>query len=419
MTQVEAVDPRVKPLAQPEPGLTVETLVARAAALRPLLLAQQTDNDRRGHYSDEVHQAFRDAGFYRIMQPRLFGGYQLDPAAFLKVVMEISRGHPASGWCFTLAASHGYFVGGHWPEAAQRELFGAEGEFRAAHVVGPFGSMTRADGGYVVDGVWPFASGIPVSTHFIGGSLAPNPDRSMRHVFFVVPKDKLTILPDWGEDRFMGMQASGSNSVRLDQVFVPDAHVINVTMMTSSEALPGGPPGVRLHGDPMYMAVLVGWFHCEFGAILSGTARAALDEFAELARTKTMMTNPQAKRTEDPFVQNLYAHALGMADSAEALTLAAVELYGEQCKRAVRDRTPIRATDSFKVWGMARNACVMACEAVEMLFHAAGASTGRRDQRLQRYFRDIEMYRLHIQSQPMLPTLRGRAEFGLPLEIFG
>ena len=60
----------------------------------------------------------------------------------------------------------------------------------------------------------------------------------------------------------------------------------------------------------------------------------------------------------------------------------------------------------------------MACECVEILFHAAGAGAGRRDQRLQRYFRDIEMYRLHIQSQPMLPTTRGALEFGLPGGMF-
>jgi 3-hydroxy-9,10-secoandrosta-1,3,5(10)-triene-9,17-dione monooxygenase len=132
-----------------------------------------------------------------------------------------------------------------------------------------------------------------------------------------------------------------------------------------------------------------------------------------------MITNPQLKRIFDPFTQNTYAQALGLADSAEALTLAAVEQYTDDCRRAARDGTPIGAEASFKVWGMARNACVMACDCVTLLFHAAGASIGRRDQRLQRYFRDIEMYRLHIQSQPTLPTARGRAAFGLPPEIFG
>ena len=407
------------PLPQPEPGVTAEILVARAAALRPLLRDQQDANDRRGHYSDEVHKAFAEAGFYRIMQPRLLGGYQLDPGVFLRVVMEISRGHPASAWCFTLAGSHAYFVASHWPAEVQTELFAPDGEFRAAHVVGPFGSLTQAEGGYVADGVWPFASGIPVSTHFIGGSLAPQPDGSMKHVFFVVPKADATILPDWGEDRFMGMQASGSNSVRLDKLFVPNRMIVDAAMMTDTAAYPDATPGVRLHGDPMYLAVLMGWFHCEFGAIMTGAARAALDEFEGLARTKPMITDPTQKRIDDPFTQNLYATALGKADSAEALTLAAVGLYLEQQRRSLAQGVPIGGRDSFKVWGMAREACRMANEAVEMLFHAAGAGGGRKGERLQRYFRDIEMYRLHIQSQPTLPTVRGRLEFGLPTVLFG
>ena len=57
----------IRPLPQPEPGLTPEVLIARAAALKPLLREQQAENDARGSYSDEIHQAFEDAGFYRIL----------------------------------------------------------------------------------------------------------------------------------------------------------------------------------------------------------------------------------------------------------------------------------------------------------------------------------------------------------------
>ncbi len=166
-------------LPQPEPGLTAETLVERARAMVPVLREQQQANDWRGHYGEDIHEAFRQAGFYRILQPRMFGGYEMEPKVFLQVVMELSRGHPGAAWCFTLSGSHGFFIGGHYSEEVQRELFGAEGEFRSGQVVGPFGSMTPAEGGYVVDGVLPFASGCTVSTHFIGGSLAPQPEGSL------------------------------------------------------------------------------------------------------------------------------------------------------------------------------------------------------------------------------------------------
>ncbi len=62
-------------LPVPEPDLTPDELVARAAALRPLLRAQQDENDARGTYSEELHQAFLKAGLYRTMQPKMFGGY--------------------------------------------------------------------------------------------------------------------------------------------------------------------------------------------------------------------------------------------------------------------------------------------------------------------------------------------------------
>jgi 3-hydroxy-9,10-secoandrosta-1,3,5(10)-triene-9,17-dione monooxygenase len=411
--------PGFSALPQPEPGLEPAALVARAAALRPLLRAQQDENDARGRYSDELHAAFRDAGFYRILQPRRFGGYEFAPATFLEVIMEIARGHPGSAWCFTLAASHGYVLAAHWPETAQQELFGPEGEFLAAHVVMGQSTVTPVPGGFEIDGTWPFASGIPVATHFIGGAMVPDGAGSTKMAFFVTPRRNVEILDDWGGDASLGMQASGSNTVRLSKVFVPSHHVVDATMMVSSVAFPDGSPGVRLHGNPMYLGVLAGWFACEFGAIFSGAARAALDEYLELVRARPMFSDPRLKRTHDPIAQTTYGLALALADSAAALTLAAVELHAEQYRRAVADRVPLRPQDVFKVSGMGRQACFMACEAIEMLFHSAGASTGRRGQRLQRYFRDAQMFRLHIQAQTVFPTQRAQLEFGLPVTLFG
>lgn len=414
-----ALSGRIRSVAPPEPDLTADMLVERAAALRPLLRAQQAENDRRGYYSDEIHEAFLKAGFYRILHPRRFGGYQMPPSVFLRVVMELARGHPSTAWCFTIGGSHGYFLASHYPEAVQAELFGPEGEFRSGQVVGPAGTLTPVEGGYRLSGTWSFCSGCPISTHMMVGSLLPQPDGPPRLVFSVVRREDFTILPDWGEGRFMGMQGSGSNSIRVEDVFVPERYIVGGEFMMSSEAFPEGTPGVRVHKDPIYQFVAVGWFHCEFGAILSGAARAALDEFGELARTRTVFGDPATKRIHDPFVQHLYGVAAGQADSAAALTLAACELHEEHQRRSVRDGRPISEAETVKVWSMAREACRLAAQAVEDLFHAAGASAGRSDNRLQRYFRDIEMYRLHIQSQPTFPTRRGKIEFGIPVSGLG
>jgi len=358
-------------LPQPEPGLTAEALIARAAALRPLLLEQQEENDRRGHYSDAVHREFLRAGLYRILQPKMFGGYEFGLETFIRAVMEISHGHPASGWCFTLAASHGLVLAAHWDEQAQRELFGPEGDFRCAMTAGPAGTFKRVDGGYIVSGVYPFASGIPVSTHFMGAGIVPK-DGVPRNMYFVVPREKVSILPDWG-----------------------------------------GTSGTRLHGNPIYLGILAGWFSCEFGGIFTGTARAAIDEFEQLLRTRPMTFNPQMLRAHDPNNQITLGEALTRADAAEALTLAATRLQTELCERWAREGKPISAADTLRVWSISREACREACDAVEMLFRAAGASVSKRGPRLQRYFRDVQMYRVHIQSQPFFPAMRGQAALGL------
>src|SRR5262245_54836372 len=116
----------------PEPDLTPAVLVARAAALRPMLRAQQDENDARGTSSEELHHEFLKAGLYRTVLPRMFGGYEFDIPTFYKAMMEISRGHPGAGWCLTLCASHPFLIASHWPEQAQRELLGAE-FFTAPH----------------------------------------------------------------------------------------------------------------------------------------------------------------------------------------------------------------------------------------------------------------------------------------------
>ena len=76
-------------LPVPEPGLTPAEVIRRAEALRPRLLEEQAATEERTFYSEEMHQAFSDAGFYRILQPRMFGGYEFDVPTFYRVIIEV------------------------------------------------------------------------------------------------------------------------------------------------------------------------------------------------------------------------------------------------------------------------------------------------------------------------------------------
>ncbi len=402
-----------RPLVQPEPGLTAETLIERAKALKPLLREQQAENDERGYYSDQIHQAFLEGGFYRIVQPRLFGGYEFDYPVFVRVIMALAEGHPSTAWCYTLGTSHGYLIASHWPEEAQAEVFGPEGHARICQRATPAGTITPADGGYVIDGTFGFCSGAPISTHMVGSSMLSEGEGPARAVSFVVPREKYEVLPDWGGHYSLGMQGSGSNSVRLDKVFVPAHHVVSADVMMSSRPFNGGTPGTALHGNPMYLGVAGGAFLTEFGAIFTGTARAAIEEFEQILKTTHLPRQPGVMRTADPEGVRVLGKAMNLADAAEAVTMRAIEIHMEQCERWARTGEPITPEDTLKVWGMSQEASELGCRAVDMLFERGGARASLGGQRLQRYFRDIQMYRVHTTAQPPFATLRAQARLGL------
>src|SRR5690606_13895246 len=91
--------PELKP---PEPALTARDLLERAVAMRDEIRAEAEENEARGGYSPARHRAFTEAGFYRMLQPRRYGGYEIGLDDFLRVVIEISRADPSTGWALCL-----------------------------------------------------------------------------------------------------------------------------------------------------------------------------------------------------------------------------------------------------------------------------------------------------------------------------
>ena len=149
----------------PEPYLTPEAMIARAREMLGVLRERQAECERAGRILPSTHQQFVEAGFYRIVQPRRFGGYEFDVPTFHRVMIEIARGCPSSGWVLALTAGHPLIMA-RFGERAQIEAYGSDGEFRAPATAQPAWVVPEGDG-YEVKGFWDYASGCDVATHFI------------------------------------------------------------------------------------------------------------------------------------------------------------------------------------------------------------------------------------------------------------
>ena len=402
---------RTQEIPVPEPDLTPEAVIERARALIPAVRAQQDEAERQGHHTAELDRQFTEAGFYRILQPRQFGGYAFGLPTFWRVMLAVSAGDPGTGWALTLGAHHVLTIGAWFSEAGQRDILGSFGDFKAPHRALPSGTAEPADGGYVVSGTWDYCSGSAHATHFMGNAMvAGTTDR----ITAVLPIDQVTVLDDWGDGAVLGMNSSGSNSVRVEEVFVP-AHRTAPADWTHGETMA---PGAALHG-PLYCGRIYGLYHAGLVIPVIGAARAALDEYEHIIKSKMTYFPPQVPRYTHPDYQRTYGHALALTDAAEAIVLQAGDRYMELAERWAATGEPFTREDDVRLFTMIQQAGQLAAQAVQEIFAASSSSAAKRGTRLQRYYRDVAMYQGHIASQYL--TTAGelaRVHFGLPDSLF-
>jgi 3-hydroxy-9,10-secoandrosta-1,3,5(10)-triene-9,17-dione monooxygenase len=412
---------RTQEVPVPEPDLTPEAVIGRALALIPAIRAQQDEAERLGHHTPELDRQFTEAGFYRILQPRRFGGYQFGLPTFWRVMLAVSEGDPGTGWALTLGAHHALGIGAWFSEDGQREIFGPSGEFKAPHRAPPMGQAQPAEGGYVVSGTWDYCSGIAHATHFMGNAMVTGTDEGGRGggrgITAVMPREQVTVLDDWGSgdpNSTLGMSSSGSNSVRVEEVFVP-AHHTAPADWTHGETMA---PGAALHG-PLYCGRIYGVYHAGLVIPVIGAARAALAEYEQIIKTKLTYFPPQIPRYTHPDYQRAYGHAVALTDADEAIVLHAGDRYTELAQRWAGTGEPFTREDDVRLFTVIQQAGQLAAEAVQEIFAASSSSAAKRGTRLQRYYRDVAMYRGHIAAQHL--TTAGelaRVHFGLPDSLF-
>jgi 3-hydroxy-9,10-secoandrosta-1,3,5(10)-triene-9,17-dione monooxygenase len=382
-------------LQAPEPHLTPEVLVERARALRSDLRERQALTEELTHVSDEIHEAFLQAGFYRMVQPTRFGGYQFRLRTFAEVIIEVARGCPSSGWQLSLSSGHAITIAGRFSEQAQREIFGPDGDFRSPLPVAPTGKAIKTDEGYVVSGRWDYASGCPVATHFLAVAMIDDGDGRPPGLGLVCVPDGWEVLDNWGAA--IGMRGSGSNSVVVHDALIPDRYVVPGDILNLDVS--GGTIGGRLHDEPMYAGQTLSFFNLELVPIIVGTAWAALDEYEQIVTTKNAPLPPIRPRREMPEHQRNFGLALTQVESAQRILLQAAEDYVALARRGLEGGPPFTIVDDRRLSMSLREAGLMASRAVELVATASGTSASTDGQRMQRYLRDVLVYRTHINAQ--------------------
>jgi 3-hydroxy-9,10-secoandrosta-1,3,5(10)-triene-9,17-dione monooxygenase len=400
-----------QPIAPPEPDLTPDAMIARAVALRPLLRERQTATEAAGRLSDDMNERFVAAGFYRTIQPRIFGGYEFSVPDFMRVMMEVARGCAESGWVLALTAGHAHLFAG-FPAAGQIEVYGSDGEFRAPGVPPPSAQAVPVPGGYRIKGGWDYVSGCDIATHFIGGAVVQDPETKAPRgsIVIVIDRKDYTIVDNW---HMIGMQGTGSKRIEIAEMFVPAARTMVWTKPSGEPAMER--PGRELHANPMYFGRNTPFLVAESTAVVVGAAYGALDIYEEIVKARKTPWPPFPYRYELAEHQYNFGRCQALIDTAHAAMIQVGEQFMELSRRQAEGGPPFDVTWERRLQMIEQQCIHLAYEAVDIMFRTAGTSSAKADAMLGRYWRNIAVIRGHLAHQSDSAAVNyGRIHFGLP-----
>src|SRR5262245_53944001 len=380
-----------------------DDLLDIARAMIPGLRQKALQTERDRVIPAETHKAFMDAGFYKVFQPERFGGFEMPISMLVEVGGELGRGCGSSAWIFTNLATQSWIIGMHQPQA-QDDVWGSNPDALCASSFPTQGGSGRyVDGGIVLNGIWSFASGIDFADWENLQVFIPKENALPDHRFVLVPKQDFTIKDDWFVN---GLSGTGSKSIVLKDVFVPNHRVLNTQLIY------GGPsPGSAVNPGPLYKVPPLSVGTKVFSGVALGLARGALELIVEEMSTRVSVG--RVKMSELPTVQIRVAEAAAETDAAEALLLKDCADAMHMGAAGEKPPLPVRAR-----WRLNNAFAGQLClRAIERLHPLIGARGLHDDSLFLLAWRDIHAAVSQITMSWDIQTVNaGRVRFGLPAQ---
>lgn len=383
-----------------------DELLGRARKLVPMLAAHAERGERDRRLTDEVVDALRDAGLFRLTAPRRAGGYEVDVRTFVDVCAEVSRGDGSAGWVMMLMNTGGYLMG-FFGDRAREDVYGSDPDAAVSAQLAPSATARPVEGGYIVDGRWAWASG----SHWTRWNLGSIPIvdeqgqlTDLRQV--LVPTSELTISDTWFA---AGMAATASNTFVAEEVFVPEYRTLSIFGMARGA-------GRSEHADePLYRAA--GHLPLVLGnaAPMLGLARAAFDRVLEtVQRGKPIAASVYQRSIDSPSYQLSIADAAALIDTADLH----VHRSADQIDAAVRAGGSLDTLARTRIRSDVATAALRCREAVGLLLNVAGASAFASADPLQRIWRDLEIICRHaLVNVDLAREMYGRALLGIEEQV--
>ncbi|MEU4658422.1 hydroxylase [Streptomyces sp. NPDC023723] len=365
-------------------------VVERIEEFGPKLAELADENEKLGKLSEQTVALLRRAGVLRLLQPTKSGGHAARPRDFAEAVMAVARHDGAAGWVCGVVGVHPWEIAQMDPRLAE-EIWGANPDTWIASPYMPNGVAEPVDGGYVLKGRWPFSSGTDHCDWVFLGALVgdgkgkPASPPNVLHV--VLPRSDYEIIDDSWD--VIGLSGTGSKDVVVDGAFIPEYRTINQDEVSAGEAAERN--GVT---DALYRLPFTSMFPLGITAAVIGICEGGLRAHLDLQRDRVSVTGVQVR--DDPYA--LYAAGEAAAEIAasrvqliDGITRVHEKvLAGEPV--TIEDRATVRRNQVRCAW--------RAVAALDEIFARSGGNAIRRNNPVQRFWRDAHVGLQHMIHVP-------------------
>jgi alkylation response protein AidB-like acyl-CoA dehydrogenase len=355
----------------------------------------------------ESVQALRDIGFFKLVQPRAFGGYECDFEPLVDFGIEIAKACPSTSWVCGLLAAHQWLVAS-FPAEAQHDVWDENPDALVCGSYAPATQAAAAPGGFRLTGRWSFASGCDNADWALCAALLPpqTDGGPFTPAFLLVPAKDYAIDDTW---HVIGLAGTGSKTLVLDNVFVPTHRVL-----TFRETTWGKTPGAQVYAhNPAFSIPMLCNIPSCLAAVAVGAAAGALDDYlAATSRriTRGAVAGASNRMAEFATVQLRVADAAASADAAREILLrdlrARALTVREGREVTIEDRITSRRGQAYAV--------SLAIRATEALNASTGGHGLDLANPVQRAWRDANAVGRHISMNwDVVGTMYGQLALGL------
>jgi alkylation response protein AidB-like acyl-CoA dehydrogenase len=368
---------------------TADAMVAKAKELRPLLMAEAPAGEAQRSPTKTVEKALFDNNILSALLPKRLGGVGLSFTDFCRMQIELAKGDPSISWVVQIINGTSW-VTSLAPDCVQDVVF-ADGPTTVCGAYMPPGKARKVDGGWIINGAWPYTSGSRQSKWAQQGVVLDGyegpvvPGISMCYI----PFTDLTIKDAW---YVTGMQGTGSDISIATDVFIPEGQMVLM------DERAGQIDRTKRHfGAPSDLLPVVPVVRTTGIAQLIGAVEAML-EIVTAESVKPVLTTLIGPRTGSGAYMRDLGEAAAMLDTAKLILF---HLVGEFDQVGLTG-TELTIADKARYRAQCAQMVKLVHSASESLMFQAGSSAFMLDKPISRYWKDVSMGLRHIQNIPTI-----------------